>query len=136
MHREHREEAVSDQLPLRSRSIPRRSGEVVAALVSLWLGMAALTATHWWSAADPARANPRLLHWGAWMPGGLLIGPFAGKETAALVVWLGSWLLLFWPLKRYDGPLKLWTGAFLVGAAILLVLLWPPVYHRLYGWPV
>ncbi|PZE22095.1 hypothetical protein [Paenibacillus xerothermodurans] len=112
-----------------------KSGEVVAALAAVWLGAAALTAAHWWSAADPAQANPTLLRWGSWLPAGLRIGPYAGKEMAALVVWLGSWLVLFFALKRVELNLKLTMYVFIGAMLLLWLLLWPPVYHRIFGWP-
>lgn len=113
----------------------RQSGEIAAALLAVLLGISALTAAHWWSAADPASANPTLLRWGSWLPGGRRIGPFAGKETAGLVVWLGSWMILSVLLRRREMNIKQWAHLFLAGIFLLLVLLWPPVYHRLYGWP-
>ncbi|NOU97121.1 hypothetical protein GC093_28425 [Paenibacillus sp. LMG 31456] len=112
-----------------------RSGEAVAAMAAIILGMGALTATHWWSVTDASHANPILLQWGSWLPYGHRIGPFAGKQAAALAVWLFSWLLLLPLLMRFDFKLRSWTYAFITSMLILLVLLWPPVYHALFGWP-
>ncbi|AFH60434.1 hypothetical protein B2K_06815 [Paenibacillus mucilaginosus K02] len=112
-----------------------KNGEAVAAMLAVLLGMAVLTAAHWWSSGDPASANPRLLKLASWVPGGLRIGPYAGKEAAALTVWLGSWLVLFLLLRRYDPPLKPWAYGFAAVFVLLLLLLWPPVYHAIYGWP-
>lgn len=114
----------------------RKSGEVAAALFSLLLGMAALTAAHWWSTAAPDRANLTLLRFSSWLPNGLRIGPYGGKELAALVVWLGSWGVLTLLLGRFELRLRGWIALFLAGVFVLLVLLWPPVIHRIYGWPV
>ncbi|CAG7642809.1 hypothetical protein ACFQI7_10905 [Paenibacillus allorhizosphaerae] len=114
----------------------RRSGEVVAALLSLVFAMAALTGAHWWSAADPGRANMTLLRYSSWLPNGWRIGPYGGKELVALAVWLGSWSLLLLLFGRHRFSLKPWMYVFLAGVFVLLLLLWPPVYHRIYGWPV
>ncbi|WP_426451853.1 hypothetical protein ACP26L_07045 [Paenibacillus sp. S-38] len=112
-----------------------KNGEAVAAMLAVLLGMAVLTAAHWWSSGDPASANPRLLKLASWVPGGLRIGPYAGKEAAALAAWLGSWPMLFLLLRRYDPPLKTWAYGFAAVFVLLLLLLWPPVYHAIYGWP-
>lgn len=112
-----------------------RSGEVVAGMLAALFGMAALTASHWWSAADPATANLWLIRLSSWLPDGLRIGPYGGKEITALAVWLGSWLVLFVTLKWFELRLRFWTMFFTIGMMILLVLLWPPVYHKIYGWP-
>ncbi|MDF2960198.1 MAG: hypothetical protein K0S39_1933 [Paenibacillus sp.] len=112
-----------------------KSGEAVAAMAALILGMTALTASHWWSAADAGQANPTLLQWGSWLPFGHRIGPYAGKEAAALAVWLGSWLILFPVLKHFQFRLRPWTYGFIAAMLLLLVLLWPPVYHLWFGWP-
>ncbi|CAG7618127.1 hypothetical protein PAESOLCIP111_02085 [Paenibacillus solanacearum] len=113
----------------------RRSGEAVAALLSLVFAMAALTGAHWWSAADPGRANMTLLRFSSWLPNGLRIGPYGGKELIALVVWLGSWALMVLLFGRRRVALKPWAYVFAACVFILLLLLWPPVYHRIYGWP-
>ncbi|NHN34021.1 hypothetical protein G9U52_29810 [Paenibacillus sp. S3N08] len=112
-----------------------RSGEIVAGMLSAVLGMAALTASHWWSAADPAHANLFFMYLSSWLPEGLRIGPYGGKELTALTVWLGSWLLLFLMLKWFELRLIPWIYVFSIAVMILLVLLWPPVYHKIYGWP-
>ncbi|MCR8634020.1 hypothetical protein [Paenibacillus radicis (ex Xue et al. 2023)] len=133
------EQAESQQIketPQRTETSKQpRSGEAVAAMAAVVLGMAALTAAHWWSAADAPHANPKLLQWGSWLPNGHRIGPFAGKQAAALVVWLTSWLILLPLLMRFDFKLRKWTYAFATIMLILLILLWPPVYHALFGWP-
>jgi hypothetical protein len=118
----------------KSKKSPR-SGEVVAGMLSALLGMAALTAAHWWSAADPANANLFLVRLSSWLPEGQRIGPYGGKELTALAVWLGSWLILFLALKWFELRLKPWIITFSIAVMILLVLLWPPVYHKIYGWP-
>ncbi|MCZ8522506.1 MULTISPECIES: hypothetical protein [Paenibacillus] len=115
--------------------LPAKSGEAVAAMLAVLVGMAVLTAAHWWSAADPAAAQPKLLKLASRVPGGLRIGPYAGKEAAGLLAWLGSWAILFLLLRRHELPLKPWAYGFACTFIVLLLLLWPPVYHRIYGWP-
>ncbi|MGY4759347.1 hypothetical protein ACVNS2_07025 [Paenibacillus caseinilyticus] len=136
--REHGAEMNAESSPgtgVRHSASAAKNGEAVAAMLAVLLGMAVLTAAHWWSSGDPASANPRLLKLASWVPGGLRIGPYAGKEAAALTVWLGSWLVLFLLLRRYDPPLKPWAYGFAAVFVLLLLLLWPPVYHAIYGWP-
>jgi hypothetical protein len=114
----------------------RKSGEIVAVLLSILLSMVTLTGAHWWSAADAGMANMKLLWLASWLPSGLRIGPYAGKEMAALIVWLGSWAILHILLKRWEAQLQRWIYIFIAVVFILLVLLWPPIYHDMFGWPV
>lgn len=114
----------------------RKNGEAVAALLAVWIGLALMTAAQWWSVADPLAANGRLLKLGSWMPGWYGIGPYAGKETAGLIGWLVSWAVLHVLLRRRELDLRVWTYGCLAGFAVLLVLLWPPVYHAIFGWNV
>jgi len=112
----------------------RKTGEVVAAMIAVWLGMVAVAASHIWSVATPYPANAYLLKIGSWMPNYGGIGPYAGKETLGLVVWLGSWLILFFLLRKRDLVLKTWVYAFLAGFVLVMIALWPPVYHAIFGW--
>lgn len=114
----------------------RKNGEAVAALLAVLTGLALLTAAHWWSVADPLTANGRLLKLGSWMPGWYGIGPYAGKETAGLVGWLVSWGMWHVLLRGRELNLRVWTYGCLAGVAALLVLLWPPLYHAIFGWNV
>ncbi|WP_127584435.1 hypothetical protein [Paenibacillus koleovorans] len=115
------------------RATPK-SGELAAALLAMWLGMAALLASHLWSMAMPSKANLFLLKLAVWIPGWQKIGPFAGKETIGLIVWLGSWVLLFLLLHRRSVPLKPALYAFLAGVLLVTLLFWPPVIHAWFGW--
>lgn len=65
----------------------------------------------------------------AWMPGAEGIGPYSGKETLALVAWLGSWLLLHRFLKSGEWNSRVVIAVFLLGIAAATTLLWPPVIH-------
>ncbi|MBI4115633.1 MAG: hypothetical protein HY447_03555 [Candidatus Omnitrophica bacterium] len=63
------------------------------------------------------------------MPGAEGIGPYSGKETLSLGVWLGSWFTLHRILRTGEWNSRLVYVVFLVGMAIATTLLWPPVIH-------
>ena len=68
-----------------------------------------------------------------WMPGAAGIGPYSGKETVGLVVWIVSWAVLH-PLARgKELNLARWLVVFLIGVGVATTLLWPPVYGFLAG---
>jgi hypothetical protein len=110
------------------------TGEAVAALYPILIGLALLLASHVWSIVEPFRAPQLLLKLGSWMPGWWGIGPYAGKETAGLIGWLGSWSLLHFLLRKRQLELKPHFYAFLIGFLVLLTGFWPPVYHAFTGW--
>ncbi|QRG66540.1 hypothetical protein [Brevibacillus choshinensis] len=112
-----------------------QSGEVAAALGGLWLGLAGVVFSHLWSTVDPAGSKPALLKLGIWIPGWWGIGPFAGKETVGLAMWLGGWLALHFLLRRREVPVRPAATLFVIGFGFILILAWPPVYHALLGWP-
>ena len=66
-----------------------------------------------------------------WMPGAAGIGPYSGKETLALIAWLGSWIVLHFVLRKKDLEVGRWFVAFLVGLGIATTLIWPPVFEHL-----
>ena len=68
-----------------------------------------------------------------WMPGAAGIGPYSGKETLALVAWLGAWLILHFALRGKDLEISRWFIVFLVGVGIATTLIWPPVFEYLAG---
>ncbi len=70
-----------------------------------------------------------------WMPGAEGIGPYSGKETLALVVWLASWFLLHRFLRKREWNQSVVCGLFLAGIALATTLVWPPVFHFLGGKP-
>ncbi len=111
-----------------------KTGEVVAALFAALIGMAAVAASHMWSVASPYPANMYLLKIGSWMPSYGGIGPYSGKETLGLLTWLGSWLILFFLLRKRELELRVWVYAFLAGFVLVMIALWPPVYHAIFGW--
>jgi hypothetical protein len=111
-----------------------KTGEIVAVMVSVWLGLASLIGSHLWSVANVVQSNLVLLKIGSWMPGWWGIGPYAGKETIGLVTWLVSWVILFYVLKERELKLKPWIYGFVIGFIALIVLIWPAVYHAILGW--
>ncbi|WP_373231588.1 hypothetical protein [Cohnella sp.] len=112
----------------------RKTGEIIAVLVSVWLGIAAMTASHLWTVYDLSRANSILLKLGSWIPGWWGIGPYAGKETVGLLAWLAAWAILHVIIRNREFNLKAWTQVFAVGFFVILIVNWPPVYHAVLGW--
>lgn len=117
-----------------TNSLNRKSGEIAATLLSVWLGLAGLVGSHLWSMAMPYQANLFLLKMGVWIPGWEKIGAYAGKETVGLIIWLVSWALLFFLLKNREFQLKHGIIAFVAGVMLVTVFIWPPVIHTLFGW--
>jgi hypothetical protein len=113
----------------------RKTGEFAAVLLSVWLGIAATTVSHIWSYYDPIRANQILLKLGSWIPHWWGIGPYTGKETAGLLVWLAAWAIFHWTIGRKEVNLKPWTIGFAVAFIANLIILWPTVYHSILWWP-
>ena len=117
--------------PSGGRSLP--SGAAVAAIISAVLGMLTLAIVNWGTAASKAfnewvHGIGRL-----WMPGAEGIGPYSGKETLSLLVWIVSWIVLHIALRNRDLNLNRWLIVFLVGVGIATTLLWPPVFEYLAG---
>jgi hypothetical protein len=77
-------------------------GIAVAALMGAMLGMQTLAVVNVFTAGSPA-FNTWVHNVGKlWMPGAQGIGPYSGKETLALIGWLGSWLILHLALRKRD----------------------------------
>lgn len=64
-----------------------------------------------------------------WMPGAQGIGPYSGKETVSLVVWLISWFGLHKMLRGREGNMAAALIVFLMGVGLATTLLWPPVFY-------
>ncbi len=113
------------------------TGIAAAALLAVAIGLLTLATSHLLAEYSPAAKN--WVHaWGkAWMPGAQGIGPYSGKETLALLAWLGSWILLHLWLSRRDVSLRISGVLFLLGVGISTALLWPPLteatLHLLHG---
>ena len=111
----------------------RESGPAVAAILSAMLGLIALALVNLGTQASKG-FNAWVHGIGKlWMPGAEGIGPYSGKETLSLAVWVGSWVLLHLALRNRDLNLGRWLVVFLVGVGIATTLLWPPVFEYLAG---
>ena len=108
-------------------------GVAVAALMAAMLGMLTLAVVNVFTAASKG-FNTWVHGVGKlWMPGAEGIGPYSGKETLALVVWIVSWVVLDVALRRKDIEVSRWLIVFLVGVGIATTLIWPPVFEHLAG---
>ena len=108
-------------------------GIAVAALLSAMLGLLTLAVVNVFTAGSKG-FNAWVHGVGKlWMPGAEGIGPYSGKETLALIAWLGSWLILHFALRKSDLEISRWFMVFLVGVAIATTLIWPPVFEYLAG---
>src|SRR5262245_46519092 len=110
-----------------------RSGAAVAALMASMLGVLALAVVNVFTAASKD-FNAWVHGVGKlWMPGAAGIGPYSGKETISLVVWLGTWVALHYALRERELKLSTWLVVFLVGVGVATTLIWPPVFEHLAG---
>lgn len=127
--RDHEVEVMSTP----SAARPTPSGAAVAAIMAAALGMIALALVNLGTAASKG-FNTWVHGVGKlWMPGAAGIGPYSGKETFALLGWIGAWVVLHFALRNRDMNLGRWLIIFLVGVGIATTLLWPPVYEYLAG---
>lgn len=111
----------------------RPSGAAVAAILSAALGLVALAVVNLGTQASKA-FNEWVHGIGKlWMPGAVGIGPYSGKETLSLSVWIGAWIILHVALRNRELNLGRWLIVFLVGIGIATTLLWPPVFEYLAG---
>lgn len=106
-----------------------KMGAAQAAILAAMLGLLTLSlvnlGTELSKAFETAVHNTGKL----WMPGAQGIGPYSGKETISLVVWLGSWFFLHRTLRTREWDAKAVLAIFLIGIAVATTLLWPPVTH-------
>ena len=83
-------------------------GIAVAALMAAMVGMLTLAVANVFTAGSKA-FNVWVHDVGKlWMPGAAGIGPYSGKETLALVAWLGTWLILHFALRNKDLEISRW----------------------------
>ena len=64
-----------------------------------------------------------------WMPGAEGIGPYSGKESIAIVVWLVSWYVFHEILRQHEWNQRTVIIVFLTGIAMATTLVWPPVFE-------
>ena len=117
--------------PPKARTMP--SGAAVAALMAAMLGMLALAVVNVFTATSKP-FNTWVHEVGKlWMPGAASIGPYSGKETISLLVWLAAWVLLHYTLRGREMRLSTWLVVFLAGVGVATTLIWPPVFEYLAG---
>lgn len=111
----------------RSKGAERPSGPACAATLSAALGLLGLAMAQVLSAVSAGFNTAMQTLGNLWMPGAAGIGPYSGKETVALLVWLISWALLHavWVRKELSVGRLGTLALLLIGIATTLV--WPPV---------
>ena len=114
---------------MRSSPSPRHltTGPAAAALLAAGLGLLALGASQLFSEAAPAFKDAMQTLGNAWMPGAPGIGPYSGKETVGLLVWLLSWACLHAAWRKREVNLVATGAVMLVLLGIATTILWPPV---------
>ena len=112
-----------------SKSNLEKIGVAQAAILAAMFGLLALSLVN--LGTEMSEAFKTTVHniGKLWMPGAQGIGPYSGKETISLVVWLASWFLLHRLLRTKEWDAKTVLAIFLVGIAMATTLLWPPVTH-------
>jgi hypothetical protein len=119
---------------MQTQPIPQKvSGPAIAAMYATALGMLAMAIVNIFTEASAPFKDFVHSIGKAWIPGAQGIGPYSGKETTLLVVWLISWVVLHFVLRRRDLPIKPWAIGFLVAIGVATTLLWPPVFEFLAG---
>lgn len=108
------------------------SGPVVAASLSLLLAFLTLMVSHHISRLTKELDN--IVHaYGHWVPGSTGSGPdgsigsYSGKETLALAVWLGSWLVFHLLWRKQDLSLQIWTRFFVIALALITLGFFHPL---------
>lgn len=105
----------------------RPTGAAAAAYLAAALGILALAISHTLCEISGTVKNSVHSLGKLWIPGAEGIGPYSGKETIQLAVWLLSWMALHLFLRKKNVSI-LWSGIIfllIIGAAT--TLLWPPV---------
>ena len=112
-----------------SRSVPSLpSGAAAAAIVSAATGLLALAVTQVVTHVSAEATRAVFALGKLWMPGAEGIGPYSGKETIALMVWLASWGILHTVWRRREVNLVVIGTIALVLVGVATTLIWAPVY--------
>ena len=114
-----------------SSPTPLTTGPATAALIGAGLGVLALALSHLFSEASVSFKEAMQALGNLWMPGAQGIGPYSGKETVGLVVWLLSWTLLHLVLRKREVNLVVTGVITLVLVGVATTILWPPVIEQL-----
>lgn len=111
---------------------PLNSGPIVAASFSLLLAFLTLMVSHHISRLT--KELDKIVHsYGHWIPGSTGSGPdgsigsYSGKETLALMVWLGSWLILHGLWRKQDLSLQVWTRIFVISLLVITLGFFHPL---------
>ena len=105
-----------------------KNGAAQAVLLSAMLGVLSLALVNLGTEMSQA-VKEQVHHLGKLLiPGAEGIGPYSGKETIALAVWLVSWFLLHGWLRAGELNHRAVIVIFLIGVACATTLLWPPVF--------
>ena len=107
------------------------TGPAAAALLGAGCGLLTLGVSQVVSEASEGFTRAMQALGNLWIPGAEGIGPYSGKETVGLLVWLLSWAALHALLRKRDVNLVV-VGVvtlLLIGAAT--TILWPPLTHLL-----
>jgi hypothetical protein len=109
------------------------AGPAAAAFLSGSIGLLAVALSHWAGEASAPIKDALQALGKVWIPGAQGIGPYSGKETIGLVVWLVSWAILHYALRRRQVNLNAYGIAVLVILGVATTILWPPALHVLLG---
>ena len=112
------------RLPL-SRQLP--TGPAAAALLSVGLGLLALGMTHIFSEVSVSFKNVMQALGQLWIPGATGIGPYSGKETVALLVWLLGWGTLHLMWRKREVNIIVVGAATLALIGLATTIVWPPI---------
>ena len=107
------------------------TGPAAAALLAVGLGLLALGISQVLSEASVPFKNAMQALGNVWMPGAPGIGPYSGKETVVLLVWLMSWAALHAILRKREIPLVTAATMTFILIGLATTVLWPPVTHLL-----
>jgi hypothetical protein len=105
------------------------NGPSIAAFLAAAIGLLTLSVVQIVSHVSEAFNDAVFTLGKTWIPGADGIGPYAGKETLMLVVWLFAWAVLGFVLRRRQLDTRKWFGATLALLFLAAVLIWPPVWH-------
>ncbi len=123
--------------PVEGTNVPvdelKPTGPAAAAFLSGALGLLAVGISHWAGEVAPGIKAALQNLGNLWIPGAQGIGPYSGKETVGLVVWLVSWAVLHYALRKKQVDLGAYGIAFLVVIGLATTIIWPPVTHFLLG---
>ncbi len=110
---------------------PLTTGPAAAALISVGLGLLVLGISQALSGASTRFKDAMQALGNLWIPGAQGIGPYSGKETIAVLVWLLSWIMLHALLRKREVSVVLAGIVALVLVGVATTILWPPVTHLL-----